>query len=79
MPRSSPSTLPRVISLVLQDLSVSHEDLCVFLLRDIPSYNLQSVQSEYQTKYKRSDLLFALLSCHIARDLNLPRWSLALL
>ncbi|KAA8574317.1 hypothetical protein EYC84_005806 [Monilinia fructicola] len=36
MPRSSPSTLPRVISLVLHDLSISYEDLCVFLLRNIP-------------------------------------------
>ena len=34
MPRSSPSTLPRVISLVLQDLRKSNEDLCVLLMRN---------------------------------------------
>ncbi|PSS07143.1 hypothetical protein M430DRAFT_193540 [Amorphotheca resinae ATCC 22711] len=36
MPRSSPSTLPRVILLVLQGRSFGNEDLCVFLIRDNP-------------------------------------------
>jgi hypothetical protein len=38
MPRSSPSTLPRVISLVLHGTSSGYEYPCVLLLRDIPPW-----------------------------------------
>lgn len=46
MPRSTQNTLPRVISLVLQGLSKSHEDLCVFLMRDIRSPNNLTCHSQ---------------------------------
>jgi hypothetical protein len=48
-PDRGQSTLPRVISLVLQGLSESHEDLCVFLMRDTHALGWSLQYAYYST------------------------------